>query len=163
MLIDYEPNVKATIVFLKLLGVKVNSTTISETLQNHPDWPSLLCISDSLTQWGVPNIVSEIKKSEIDRLPLPFIAYTKNYNNALIIVTDSSSTFVTIYSNDYTRPKQIPKDEFLKLWSGLYILTEVNENSGDKNYEKIRKRTLLNLVTNSSAIILSIGTIFLIF
>lgn len=55
MLTQYEPTVKATITFLKLLKVKVNKKTVDETLQNHPDWPSLLCITDSLNKWNVPN------------------------------------------------------------------------------------------------------------
>lgn len=46
MLDQYEPNVKATISFLNQLRVKVNNSTVNETLQNHPDWPSMLCISD---------------------------------------------------------------------------------------------------------------------
>lgn len=37
---QYEPNVKATVAFLRLLEVKVNSATVNETLQNHFDWLS---------------------------------------------------------------------------------------------------------------------------
>jgi hypothetical protein len=44
----FDPTVKAVIAFLKLLKVDVNNTTVDETLQKHPDWPSLLCVSDSL-------------------------------------------------------------------------------------------------------------------
>lgn len=66
---QYEPNVKATIHFLKLLNVKVTNTTVNETLQNHPDWPSLLCISDSLNKWNVPNGAGKIDVSKIDELP----------------------------------------------------------------------------------------------
>ena len=61
----FEPNVKATIAFLKLLNVKVTDTTVDDTLQNHPDWPSLLCISDSLNKWNVPNAAGKIEVSEI--------------------------------------------------------------------------------------------------
>jgi hypothetical protein len=35
MLNQFEPNIKATITFLKLLSVKVNAASVNETLQNH--------------------------------------------------------------------------------------------------------------------------------
>jgi len=40
MLSQYEPTVKATIAFLKLLKVKVNNTTVNETLQTIPTGPA---------------------------------------------------------------------------------------------------------------------------
>ena len=72
MFSQFEPNVKATVVFLKLLNVKVNAVTVNEILQNHPDWPSLLCISDSLNKWNVPNEAGKIDVTNIDELPTPF-------------------------------------------------------------------------------------------
>ena len=72
MFSQFEPNVKATIAFLKLLNVKVNASAVNETLQNHPDWPSLLCISDSLKKWNVPNGAGKIDVTNIDELPTPF-------------------------------------------------------------------------------------------
>ncbi|MCK9402007.1 MAG: hypothetical protein M0Q26_01280 [Chitinophagaceae bacterium] len=84
---QYEPNVKAVIVFLKLLGVKVTNTTVDETLQNHPDYPGLLSISDSLSRWNVPNAALKINLSQIDELESPFIAYVNNELQPVSIVT----------------------------------------------------------------------------
>ena len=60
---QFEPNIKATISFLKRLGVKVNNATVNETLQNHPDWPSMLCVADSLNKWNIPNAAGKIESN----------------------------------------------------------------------------------------------------
>jgi hypothetical protein len=73
---QYEPNVKATICFLKQLKVTVNNTTLNETLQNHPNWPGLLCIIDSSSKLNIPNSVGKIDADKINELPVPFAAYT---------------------------------------------------------------------------------------
>lgn len=73
MFIEYEPNVKAAILFLQLLRVKVNNKTVNETLQNHPDYPSLLCISDSLSKWNISNGAGKIEPDKINELPLPLL------------------------------------------------------------------------------------------
>jgi hypothetical protein len=38
---------------------------VDETLQNHPDWPSLLSISDALSKWNIPNASGKIEKQDI--------------------------------------------------------------------------------------------------
>jgi len=60
MFTKYDPKVNTIIAFLKLLDVKVNNSTVDETLQNHPDWPSLLSISDALSKWNIPNAATKI-------------------------------------------------------------------------------------------------------
>ena len=108
MLAQYEPNVKATIVFLRSLGVKVNNSTVNETLQNHPDWPSLLCISDSLQKWNIPNAAGKMKMEDIDQLPVPFIACTRDLENPVAVVTHVSDKHINYYS--YKQKKSILTD-----------------------------------------------------
>jgi len=91
MLSLYEPIVNVTISFLRLLRVKVNNVTVNETLQSHPDWPSLLCISDALQKWNIPNAAARIQKEDIEQLPLPFIASTPKLAGRLVIVTKVTS------------------------------------------------------------------------
>jgi hypothetical protein len=74
MLFRFEPNVKATITFLRLLNIKVNNSSVDEALQNHPDWPSLLSISDALSKWNIPNAAGKIEQQDIERIPTPFMA-----------------------------------------------------------------------------------------
>ncbi len=100
MWFSYAPEIKAVIRFTELLKVKVSRATISATLQAHPDWPSLLCISDSLKKWKVPNAAAKIAPSEIDELPVPFIAYLPGQPAPLSVVTAYNAETVTAYSGN---------------------------------------------------------------
>lgn len=142
MLAQYEPNVKTTIAFLRLLGVKVNSSTVNETLQNHPDWPSLLCISDSLKKWNIPNAAGKVKANDIDMLPVPFLARIDDPDNPLAVVTELTGSEVSYYSQKHKKLITVEKDTFLQKWSGIYLIAEPNKESGEKNYYKVKRSGL---------------------
>jgi len=89
MFAQYEPNVKATISFLKKLGVKVNDATVNETLQNHPDWPSMLCISDSLNKWSIP----KPDKPELNRKTFNFPIL---WNHLLKDIAKKSAAYLVV-------------------------------------------------------------------
>ena len=144
MLIQYEPNVKATIAFLTLLNVKVNNVMVDEILQNHPDWPGLLSIADSLNKWNIPNGSGKIEPNQIDQLPVPFIAYTNDREHPLSIVTQVADTTIEFYSKNYSKAITDSKEEFLKRWTGIYLIAEPNEHSGEKGYEKNKRKAIIN-------------------
>ena len=160
MVLKFDANVKATIAFLKLLKVNVNNSSVDDTMQNHPDWPSLLCISDSLNKWNVPNAVGKVEVSDIDLFPTPFMAFTGSLENPLEIVTDVSEKEVKLYSTSHNKPIVENKESFLKRWKGIYLIAEKNEKSGEKDYELNKKKTLIkNLVPISLFILLAIISI----
>ena len=164
MLNNYESNVKATIVFLKLLKVNVNSSTVDETLQNHPDWPSLLCISDSLNKWNVSNAAGKIEVSNIDQLPTPFLAYTGSIENPFEIVTDVSEKNVKVYSKEFNKPKVEDKTSFLNRWRGVYLIAEKTEKSGENDFELNKKKSFIkSLIPISLFILLIIFSLLLLF
>ncbi len=144
MLSNYEPNVKASISFLRLLKVKVNNTTVNETLQNHPDWPTLLCVSDALNKWNIPNGAGKIDAHKIDELPVPFIANTRNSENPLAIVTEITDTTIQYLQKNYNTPVTESREDFLKKWDGVYLIAEPKEDSGEINYEKKKQKAFLN-------------------
>jgi uncharacterized membrane protein len=140
MLLQYEPNVKAIIKYLKLLEVKVNNETVNDTLQNHPDCPSLLCISDALTQWHIPNAAAKISVEQITELPLPFIAYTSNREFPLAIVTAVNTNTITYYTANYNKTVTVARETFVTNWQGVYLIAEPNQESGEKNYHSVRQQ-----------------------
>ena len=150
----YEPNVKATIAFLKLLNVKVTNSTIDDTLQNHPDWPSLLCISDSLTKWNIANAAGKIEVSEIDQLPTPFMAYTGRVENPLEIVTEVSEKELKVYSTKQNKELTESKETFQKRWNGIYLIAEKNEQSGEKDFEITRRKSFIKSLVPVSLFVL---------
>lgn len=150
----YEPNVKATIAFLKRIRVSVNNYTVNETLQNHPYWPTLLCISDSLNKWHIPNGAGKIDITNIDELPTPFIAYTNNRENPLAIVTQVTGNSVTIHQKNYNKPITESREGFLKRWTGVYLIAEPTEHSGEIKYKLNRRKEIISSLIPVSAIAL---------
>ncbi|MFT3947003.1 MAG: thioredoxin domain-containing protein [Agriterribacter sp.] len=154
MLAQYEPAVKATIVFLRLLGVKVNNGTVNETLQNHPDWPSLLCISDSLQKWNIPNAAGKISTQDIDLLPVPFLVRVSDTDNALTVVTDVTETHISYYAYKDKKPITAERNTFLQKWDGIYLMAEPDKASGEKNFFKVKKKLLLRAIVPLSLLLL---------
>ncbi len=152
MIANYQTNVKAVIAFVKQLKVKVNNNTINETLQNHPDWPSLLCVSDSLHKWGIANGAGKIEPSMIDELPTPFIAYTSNLENPLAIVTSVANNTIEKRQTNYGKTVLQNKTDFINSWAGVYLIAEPDEHSGEQNYKLNKRKEFLNSVIPAAAI-----------
>jgi hypothetical protein len=158
---QYEPNVKATIFFLKQLKVTVNNTTVNETLQNHPDWPGLLCITDSLNKWNIPNGVGKIPIDKIDELPVPFAAYTHDSESPLAIVTQINGETLQVCQKDYNKSVTQLKEDFIKKWNGVYIIAEPNEHSGEVNYKVNKQKAFLNSLIPVAAFVAMVLLSFL--
>jgi protein-disulfide isomerase/uncharacterized membrane protein len=154
----YETNVKAIIAFLRVINVKVNDHIVDETLHSHPEWPSLLCISDALSAWHVPNGAGRIDPKEIDDLPTPFIAKTYDRADPLYIVTAVSESTISGLHKDYTKVKSESKENFLKNWDGIYLLAEPNQQSGEPAFVSNKRKAFL-----SALLPLAVISIFIVF
>ncbi len=138
----YQTPVKATLNFLSLLKVKVNAGTVNETLQNHPDWPSLLCISDALNSWNVPNAAGKIAWTDIDQLPVPFMAYMYNPEHPIAVVTHVDDQNVLSYNHRFNKTTILKRETFFEQWKGIYLLAEPTTESGEKNYSNQKWKQL---------------------
>ncbi|MDO7884248.1 vitamin K epoxide reductase family protein [Hymenobacter cheonanensis] len=152
MLTQFDPIVNVTFRFLQLLGIKANSSTLNEVLQSHPDWPSLLCISDTLTNWNIPNGAGKVTTEELDSLPVPFLTQLVGEGPALITQLDAEQ--VTIYQGASQKTSTLTRSELFQKWNGLYLIAEPSSISGEPSYEANKKKTFINRVIPSTAIIL---------
>ena len=154
MLYKFEPIVKATITFLKLLDVKVNNSTVDETLQNHPDWPSLLSISDALTKWNIPNAAGKLEKQAIERIPTPFLVQTLNPLSPIEVVTCVDETFVKVLSKDFVKPVSERREDFIKRWNGIYLLAEKTGISGEVNFKENKQKRNFRVLMQAILVLL---------
>ncbi len=136
---NYENPVTAIIQLLQQLKVNVTDGSVNEAILSHPDYPSLLCISDCLKQWQVENIAVRTEKNKTGELPLPFIAFMGREFKAVVQITDGEVYFL----NDDNKLQKENKQNFLDKWSGVALLAEAAEGAGEKEYAlKKRKENL---------------------
>ena len=138
-LYKYENTVAVLITLLQKLQVKVTNSTVNETLQQHPSYPSILSISDSLKKWSVDNIVSKLDAEQLSQLSFPCIVHLNAGGGSFVILTavnDNNISYVDGNNQQHTQPMET----FLKLWSGVVLLTDENKNSGEIAYKANRTK-----------------------
>ncbi len=132
---NYENPVTAVIQLLRQLKVNVTDGSVNEAILSHPDYPSILAVSDCLKQWLVENVAIRADKERIDEMPLPFIAFM---GREFKTVTKVSIQEVSFLNDDDKRQKE-NKENFLKTWSGVALLAEAQEGAGENDYD-LKKR-----------------------
>lgn len=137
----FSPLVAATVTLLQQLQVKrITPNTVNEILQNHPDYPSLLSINDSLQQWHIDTAAFMAEPDKLHEIPAPFIAVLNNKDFVTVIQNSEAIT----YKNG-TNKKAISqtKEDFIQEWKGIVLLATATEQSGDANYTKEKQKELL--------------------
>jgi len=156
-----EPRTNApeiTWTFTNLLAVKLSASTIEKDLEVHPDYPSLLSISDVLNNYDIENIGIKLEPDKFKEIPTPFITQLKgkNSNNDFFtVVTSLNNDQVNFLDPEKYKWVTLPYPDFLKRCSGIILLAEAGENAGEKEYfkkVKIEKRKKISQTAISIAI-----------
>src|SRR5687767_1508904 len=97
--------------WLQYAGIGVSKKYIDDQLQSHPDYPSLISITDTLDELGIENMSMVVDKERLDELPIPFLAHSPVNGGGFIVINNIE--------------QQIRQDkEFEKNWDGIVVLVE---------------------------------------
>lgn len=120
-------------------------TTLRDTLEQHPDYPSLLSLGDTLDRYHIENAALRIDAEQLALLQVPYIAHLRTHGGTFVLVERATDeTF--IYRNEKGKRITETRQDFLKKWSGVVFIAEPTEASGEKNYAaKRQKEQLENL------------------
>lgn len=124
---------------LKALGVQVTRTTLTKELPLHPDFPSLLSLSETLEVWGVETAALQVDRVEqLGELPLPMLTHWHRSEDEYILVTGITRRTVTGWHN-VEGTFCVDFDEFRQYWSGAVLLAEPTFQAGEAAYVPNRK------------------------
>jgi uncharacterized membrane protein len=133
------------------LKVPVTKLGLSQYLQEHPDYPSLLSISDVLKEYKVNNVSFRTNIVELQKFTAPLLIQfqaTKNehYQTFKIIREISNGRFL-VQDEVYKKGQWLDAGEFADRWTGVILLAEASGESGEKEYElhlakERRKKTI---------------------
>ncbi len=112
--------------YLKKEEIIIDEKEFEFQIQSHPDFPSLLAISDTLNFFDIKNEVIRVEKTELDILPNYFIAL-------LNVVGDKPSLFYieknkeNYFYKEENKFINISLQEIKERWGGIVMLIEKNE------------------------------------
>jgi uncharacterized membrane protein len=132
----------AAIQLCKSLNVKITTSTLKKDITEHPDYPGLTSISDVLNQYGVTTLPLKFKIEHLDKLPKPFIAHIKGKtvkHNLFAVVLSYDSHKVIFYNPETKTTDSVSTEEFSNRYLNVILAVEVNEEVGEKEYDKIKK------------------------
>ncbi len=129
----------------RMLKAPVTVSTIRKTLKEHPQYPDLISLVDSLTDWGIKAEVfeAELKHVKEARFPCVTSLQDKDRPPYFVILTAYEKNSVT-----YLHPRrgwitESPAD-LKKKWAGIIVQVTKTAQSGEKNYRLSRRREILN-------------------
>lgn len=141
---QHEKCVEVVREFLALLAVKVTVTTIKRDLYHHPDFPSLLSISDILQQYGVENIAFVKTDRELTDIPVPFIVQimdNRKPDELFAIVGEVRNERVHLFHPGTNNWEWLPLTQFIGRWpSRIALIAEAGEAVGEKDFRAKRRK-----------------------
>lgn len=127
---------------IQATDLPVTATSVKEQLYLHPDFPSLLAMSDVLTEWKVPNLATRIFREQLTDIPLPAMAYLEVNGGYFAPIRKVAAGQVEWL--DTNRGWQTDSvDEFSRKWNHIVLLLEPNERSGEADYRLKKREELL--------------------
>ena len=98
-----------------------------DTLLSHPNYPSLLSNTDSLSHLDIENIAVNIPLKYLSELPNKFITELKNENSTEFFLIDKNEDEIIVENNSAKKTK-INYEELEKKWTGNCLIIEENPN-----------------------------------
>src|SRR5690606_20275680 len=128
-----------------LARIKIGHTDqfLMDNILSHPEHPSLLAVSDTLSKYQIENLPVKVDGHKLHKLPLPCIVQLSDHGGMFHVLAHYTEE-ESIYINDKGKEVSIPTEDFLTRWTGICLLAEANNLSGEPGIEKklAEKRTM---------------------
>lgn len=151
---------EATNMLLYLSKVRVTARSLRNALWQHPDFPSLSALSDVLTDFNVPNMATRLAPDRLSEIPLPALAHLQIDGGIFAPVRKVGSTIEWLHTQRGWQTDTY--NDFVHIWTGVALLAEPNDTSGEQDYVNNRRREIvasLRIPFIVSAILLCLGVV----
>jgi ABC-type bacteriocin/lantibiotic exporter with double-glycine peptidase domain len=144
---------------LKEYGCLITYSAIERELKSHPDFPSMLSLSDVLDEWKVKHGVMRVTVEKLREMDVPAIAYLQNGD--FIWVTQITDTKVHYWSASQKKKVEY-RNHFEKEWSEVILVIEDVSEAGEPNYREERNQEIKEVIFKylfSTCMIISISVL----
>jgi uncharacterized membrane protein len=126
--------------YLQLLNAKVLVTTARKNIEENPNYPSLLSLSETFAKYNISNDAFEVSREELDQVEVPFVAFVSmpGIGKDFVLVRAMNNDSVSFLHNSKKR-QTMTKDEFLKRYQNVVWMAEPDEHSGEAGFAEKQK------------------------
>ncbi|WP_255492094.1 vitamin K epoxide reductase family protein [Chitinophaga sp. Cy-1792] len=145
--------VNVTRALAQCFKLNITQTLLSNKLGEHPEFPSLLSISDTLMHLNVDNITIQGRREELLKYPTPFLTQVNAGVGSMFTVIKSITDEKVVYSAFTSQKwKEISLDDFLETWTPVVTFVEPLDQAGEINYKENRRTEIKKQILNIAPI-----------
>lgn len=140
---------------LRMLDVKISDTSISK-IKYRSDYPSLNALSDSLFEWNIGNVAIKIEPGLLNEIPYPAIGHLKKNRGHYVVLQKVREGKICYLDPDIGNVEESILD-FEKHSTGVVLLLEANEYSGEKDFEEKKRQDAITKYNKALAAFFLLG------
>jgi len=108
--------------------IRLDNEEFDFQFKSHPDYPSLLALSDTLTFFNIGNGSIRVDSSKLELLPESFIAILDNGSGLFFSYVSCKKNSYTYTNKNGQTISRISINDFKKIWKNIVLLIVENEN-----------------------------------
>ena len=137
---------------LRKAGVKIDLHQLEELIHSHPQYPSLVCVTETLSHLGIRHHNIRLKQEELTLINNPFIAHLKAFGGQLVVVEQIKKSQVTFLVSPNNK-KRMALHEFENIFSGAVVIIEPNQLNTKISKENYIKNKIIRALPLSLVIL----------
>jgi uncharacterized membrane protein len=127
------------------LGLKISAQGLKEIV-GHKEYPNLFAISDTLSNWYVENMAVNLSSYQLKEIPYPAIAHLYKNSGHFVVLQKLEGELLQYIDPEIGIVKESLQN-FEKKWTGVVLLIQANEKSGEENYPQKRQQEIVQKVS----------------
>lgn len=108
--------------YLQYLNIPISKLYLQKLIASHPNYPSILSISDVLHRFGIDHVVATVKERDLEKMPFPYLLQINKDGGKLALIKNQ---------NDYLSHR----DDF-HVWGGIILRAEQTKMIADEENKK---------------------------
>lgn len=132
----------AAINLLFQLDVAATPGTVQRMVRTHYAFPSLLSITDTLEDLHLDTMKVKITAGQLAEVDFPCIAHFTKNSGHFVVLDSLAENSVTLLDPE-AGWTTLSLDDFQKEWSGVVVLVNRNDNSGERGYAAKEREALV--------------------
>lgn len=117
---------KVILDYLQHLNISVSNTYFRKSVASHPEYPSILSVSDTLERIDIKHAVAKVQEEDLENIPFPFVLHLRRGQGQLLLIRSQQD--LREHESD------------IEDWDGVILLIEESDVALDEEHQEYISR-----------------------